>query len=80
MLNAELRAIGFDVLTPSGNASPIVAFRHRVAPDRAAAAFENAGVKVSLRESGTQVRAGVALFNNRQDVERLLEVAGSLRS
>jgi selenocysteine lyase/cysteine desulfurase len=27
-LNSELRSLGFDVLTPAGNASPIVAFRH----------------------------------------------------
>lgn len=79
-LNLELRALGFDVLTPTGNASPIVAFRHGVAPETARATFEDAGVKVSLREGGTQVRAGVALFNNRQDVERLLDVAESLRS
>ena len=79
-LNSELRALGFDVLTPADNRSTIVAFRHGVAPDQAATAFDLGGVKVSLRESGSQVRAGVALFNNRQDVDRLLEVAASLRA
>jgi selenocysteine lyase/cysteine desulfurase len=79
-LNSELRALGFDVLTPADNRSTIVAFRHGVEPDQAATAFDRGGVKVSLRESGSQVRAGVALFNNRQDVDRLLEVAASLRA
>jgi selenocysteine lyase/cysteine desulfurase len=79
-LNRELRALGFDVLTPEENGSPIVAFRHGAAPARAAAAFEQAGVKVSLREDGTQVRAGVGLFNNRRDIERLLDAAESLRA
>ena len=79
-LNAELRALGFDVLTPADNRSSIVAFWHGVEADQAAAAFDRGGVKVSLRESGSQVRAGVALFNNRQDIDRLLEVAASLRT
>ena len=78
-LNRELRSLGFRVLTPEANASTIVAFEHRASPELAAAAFEKADVKISLREGGTQVRAGVALFNNRSDVDRLLEVAGSLR-
>ena len=80
LLNDELRGLGLDVLTPEGNASPIVAFRHGVAPRKAAAAFDEARVKVSLREEGTQVRAGVALFNNRRDIDALLEVAASLRA
>ena len=80
VLSSELGALGFDVLTPADNRSSIVAFRHGVEADQAAAAFDRGGVKVSLRESGSQVRAGVALFNNRQDVDRLLEVAASLRT
>ena len=78
-LNGELRALGFEVLTPEDNDSAIVAFRHGVEPERAAATFEQARVKISLREGGTQVRAGVALFNNRDDIERIVEVARSLR-
>lgn len=79
-LNRGLRGLGFAVLTPEDNASPIVAFEHGVSPEDAAAAFERARVKVSLRERGTQVRAGLALFNNRGDVDRLLEVAAALRA
>jgi selenocysteine lyase/cysteine desulfurase len=79
-LNMGLRDLGFDVVTPEGNLSPIVAFRHGVDPARASEIFNKAMVKVSLREGGTQVRAGVALFNNQGDIDRLLEVAESLRS
>lgn len=79
-LNNELRGLGFDVLTPVGNASQIVAFRHGIEGSVAAARFEAAGVKVSFRESGSQIRVGVALFNNQEDVDRLLTVAESLRS
>jgi selenocysteine lyase/cysteine desulfurase len=77
-LNSELRSLGFDVLTPAGNASPIVAFRHGKDPELAATTFDDARVKVSFREQRTQVRAGIALFNNQADVDRLLEVAGTL--
>jgi selenocysteine lyase/cysteine desulfurase len=79
-LNAGLRELGFDVVTPVGNPSPIVAFKHGADPERVAEIFDNARVKVSLREGGTQVRAGVALFNNQADIDRMLEVAESLRS
>lgn len=78
-LNRALRSLGFHVLTPEANASSIVAFEHGTSPEAAAAAFEKARVRVSLREEGTQDRAGVALFNNRSDVERLLKVAEALR-
>ena len=44
------------------------------------ALFDKAGVKISLREQATQVRAGVALFNNREHIDRSPEVAESLRA
>jgi selenocysteine lyase/cysteine desulfurase len=79
-LNNALRDLGFDVLTPVGNASQIVAFKHGVDPDVANAAFEKARVRASFREDGTQIRAGVGFFNNQSDVDRLLEVCASLRA
>ena len=78
-LNRDLRALGFRVLTPENNESAIVAFEHGVTPDAAAKRFADANVKVSLREQGAQVRAGVALFNNRSDIDALLEAAEALR-
>lgn len=79
-LNRELRSLGFRVRTPEDNASQIVAFEHGADPETAAAALEAAGVKVSLRENGTQIRAGIGLFNNRQDIDELLGVAEGLRA
>lgn len=78
-LNASLRSLGVEVLTPEDNDSPIVAFAHGASQERAAAALDAAGVRASLREAGSQIRAGVALYNNRSDVQRLLEVAETLR-
>lgn len=77
-LNNTLRELGFNVLTPEENESPIVAFEHGVQPANAAATFEEARIKVSLREGGTQVRAGVALFNNRDDIDQLIAAAERL--
>ena len=79
-LNRELLGLGFDVVTPDENASPIVAFRHGQDPENAAALFDDARVKVSFREQGTQIRTGVALFNNQADIDRFLDVAASLRA
>ena len=78
-LNEGLRELGFAVRTPVGNASSIVAFEHGVDSTVAAEHFDAARVKVSFREQGSQVRVGVALFNNEQDIDDMLEVARSLR-
>ena len=69
---------GYSVLTPADNRSAIVTIEHERDVDSVRAALNAANVKVSLKESGTQIRAGVALFNNGDDVERLLEVTGEL--
>jgi hypothetical protein len=36
--------------------------------------LERANVKVSLKAEGAQIRAGVALFNNSDDIDALLRV------
>lgn len=69
---------GFHVRTPEDNRSPIVAFVHGRTPDTMANALEQAGVRVSLREDGTQIRAGIALFNTQEDVDRFLAVTAGL--
>jgi selenocysteine lyase/cysteine desulfurase len=71
---------GLEVMTPANNQSAIVAFRHGVDPELARQVFEQRRVLVSFRGGGSQVRAGVALFNNREDIERLLEATQELRS
>jgi selenocysteine lyase/cysteine desulfurase len=69
---------GYSVLTPPGNRSAIVTIEHGKDVERMRNALQSANVKVSLKENGIQIRAGAALFNNAQDIERLLEVTGQL--
>jgi selenocysteine lyase/cysteine desulfurase len=71
--------LGYRVRTPSKNASAIVAFIHGKDPEKAQKVFERREVRVSFREGGTQVRAGAALFNNKEDVRRFLEAAEEVR-
>ena len=69
---------GYRVLTPGNNRSAIVAFEHGQDPQRVQAALDAANAKVSLREEGTQIRVGPALFNNRAEIERFLEITAGL--
>ena len=81
LLTFELRdglaARGFRLFTPPNNGSSIVTFY--VDPNHASTReiLEKAGVQVSFREKGTQIRVSPALFNTRADVQRFLEVVGS---
>ncbi len=72
--------LGFRVRTPDRNGSAIVAFIHGKDPDKAQMVFERREVRVSFREGGTEIRAGAAVFNNKEDVERFLEAADELRA
>jgi selenocysteine lyase/cysteine desulfurase len=38
--------------------------------------LEQASITVSVREEGAQLRAGIALFNTAEEIDRLLEVTG----
>ena len=40
--------------------------------------MEAARIKFSFREDNTQIRVGPALFNNGSEIDRFLEVTGSL--
>lgn len=71
--------MGFRVRTPEKNGSATVAFIHGKDPEKAQKVFERREVRVSFREGGTQIRAGAALFNNKEDVGRFLEAAEELR-
>lgn len=72
--NQALREQGFSVLTPAKNESAIVAFEHGIDPSRAKQTLDDADIQVSFREGHSQIRIGVALFNNDDDVDRLLAV------
>lgn len=76
-LNRGLRDMGARVHTPLGNRSSIVSFA--TAPERNPAPhFSNAGVEVSVRDAGRQVRVSPALFNTTDDIDRFLAVARTL--
>jgi selenocysteine lyase/cysteine desulfurase len=71
--------LGFQVRTPERNGSAIVAFIHGKDPEMAQKVFGRREVRVSFREGGTQIRAGAAVFNHRDDVDRFLAAAEELR-
>jgi selenocysteine lyase/cysteine desulfurase len=77
-LQSGLRGLGLRVLTPEGNASSILAFASPRPQPEVARALEGAGVQVSFREKGTQIRVAPALFNNAAEVKGLLEVMAGL--
>jgi len=71
-LRDALAARRLDVLTPVGNRSSIVSFRVPGEPARMQRALRDAGVEVSYRENGTQVRVSPALFNTAGDIDAFL--------
>lgn len=73
-LREGAKKLGLDVFTPPDNASAIVSFHHGLEPDHMRDVLKRENVAVTLREGGHLLRAGVAMFNNRSDVDRLLEV------
>ena len=75
-LNEGLRAQGHDVLTPSGNQSAIVTFEHGRDLEMVRRTLGEASIRVSVREEGAQLRAGIALFITDEEIDRLLEVTG----
>ncbi|MXX55782.1 MAG: aminotransferase class V-fold PLP-dependent enzyme [Gemmatimonadetes bacterium] len=81
-LAAELRegarALGMRMFTPPNNPSPIVSFHHGLDHERLGRALADEGVAVTFQEDGKLLRAAVGMFNNRDDVERLLGVIGGL--
>lgn len=73
--HAGLEAQGFSPWTPKGNQSAIVTVDHGLDVARVRNDLEKAGVKVSLKEGGKQIRAGISLFNNEEDIDALLAVS-----
>ncbi len=82
-LAAEMRSglidLGFAVRTPADNAASIVAFQHDKDAAAAREIFERRKVQVSFRDGGANIRAGAALFSNREDIGRFLNAAEELR-
>lgn len=78
-LQRGLGTLGFELTTPEGNRSSIVAFRVRKPQDAIVRHLAAANTQVSVRENGTQIRVSPALFNTADDVDRFLTVAEGLK-
>ena len=81
-LAGELRdgaqALGMQMFTPPNNPSAIVSFYHGLDHERLSQALADEGVSITFQEDGRLLRAAVGMFNNRNDVDRLLGVIGAL--
>jgi selenocysteine lyase/cysteine desulfurase len=67
---------GFRLFTPPGNKSSVVSFYIKGPSAEVKTAFEAASIDVTVRED--HVRASVAIFNNAEEVDRLLAVTRRL--
>ena len=76
-LNTGLVGQGHDVWTPKDNRSPIVTFRHHRDIALVRSTLEEAGIRISFKAEGDELRAGIALFNNSDDIDKLLDVTGN---
>ena len=76
-LNTGLVGQGHDVWTPKDNRSPIVTFRHHREIALVRSTLEEAGIRISFKAEGEELRAGIALFNNSDDIDKLLDVTGN---
>ena len=76
-LNTGLVGQGHDVWTPKDNRSPIVTFLHHRDIALVRSTLEEAGRRISFKAEGEELRAGIALFNNSDDIDKLLDVTGN---
>ena len=70
-LQKELPAMGYPSITPQGNESPILAFACKD-PDGTLRKTRRANVHVAMR-FGNKMRISPSVYNNQEDVSRLLE-------
>ncbi len=81
-LAAELYAgvadLGIELFTPADNPSSIVSFYHGLDTDALWDGLAAEKVPVTFQEQGRLLRSAVAMFNNRDDVDRLLGVLAAL--
>lgn len=74
-LRDGLVALGFRVLTPPGNTSSIVSLHLDRNQAQAREVLQKAGIQVSFRENGAQIRVSPALFNSRSEIGQFLQTA-----
>ena len=77
-LRAGAEALGMQLFTPPDNPSAIVSFYHGLEHERLAEALAEEGVSITFQEDGELLRAAVGMFNNRDDVDRLLGVLAGM--
>ena len=77
-MRKSIQKLGCDVFTPPSNASPIVSFHHGIEVEKLADALKKESIAVTLREGRHLMRVGVAMFNNRSDIDRLLGVMSKM--
>jgi selenocysteine lyase/cysteine desulfurase len=70
----ELRRRGFEPMTPEGSRTPIVSFAYKE-PAKLAPRLKDAGVSITL--SGNRFRISPSVFNDMNDVDRLLGALGA---
>jgi selenocysteine lyase/cysteine desulfurase len=70
-LQKELPALGYPSITPKSNESPILAFAVKD-PEATLKKLRAANVHVAMR-FGNKMRIAPSVYNNQQDVDRLLE-------
>lgn len=75
-LESGLLAQGYKLFTPAGNKSAVLCFYSRKPAADITAAMNAAKIDVSVRDD--HVRASIALFNNTDDIDRLLEITKKL--
>jgi len=73
-LQKELPAIGYRSITPKGNESPICAFVAKD-PGKTMDRLRKANVHVAMR-FGNKMRISPSVFNNQEDIDRLLNALG----
>ena len=71
-LQSALPALGFTSITPTDSRAAIVAFRHDGDRDALRARLDSAGI--SLTVARHHLRASLAVFNDMDDVEHLIDV------
>jgi selenocysteine lyase/cysteine desulfurase len=69
-IQADLRRRGYEPLTPQGSRTPLVAFALKDARRKLPAVLEKANVRITVSQH--RFRASLAVFNDMNDVDRLL--------
>jgi selenocysteine lyase/cysteine desulfurase len=71
-LAIEMPKIGFPMITPEGNESPIIVFKAKD-PDAVMKKLRAEKINVAMR-FGNKLRLSPSIYNNQADIDRLLEM------